>query len=352
MQWRVPEPEFRRQSYENVEKFLQETGIYQVVSEKEARETIGNNEIPYWQWQKDNYALARQAAKAMHANYVVLLERGRPVGGAGFTTWYWEMVIVNVENENKFRAIEYIERSYIDDFRPILRRAYRKIFDEAKKDMLEMAVRKGRAAIENDEKINIHPPDIKAATSVPDVKAEEIAIAPEIKIAAPPFKTEKKSPDVIEKIQKEEAMLEKSFGVEPGDSGKPRLVVYDLETVKNFEVVAIILADALREEIFKLKKFILVNRDNIGKVIDEMKLQQSGMTDETQAVQIGKWLSAREAVTGKLGMLGRHMVVYAKRLDIQTLGTLGIGSLKCQAGNEEELLNAMPELAKKLIEKQ
>jgi hypothetical protein len=71
--------------------------------------------------------------------------------------------------------------------------------------------------------------------------------------------------------------------------------------------------------------------------------------DEKQIVQLGKWLSANEAVTGRLAVLGTAYVLQAKRTDIKTLGTLGLGSLKCAAGQEDELLSGMPELARKLV---
>jgi len=80
-----------------------------------------------------------------------------------------------------------------------------------------------------------------------------------------------------------------------------------------------------------------------------LKLQQSGMVDEAQAVQMGKWLAANETVTGKLAQLGNLYVLQAKRTDVKTLGTLGIGSLKSSAGREEELLNGLPSLARKLV---
>jgi len=84
-------------------------------------------------------------------------------------------------------------------------------------------------------------------------------------------------------------------------------------------------------------------------MLQEHKLQQSGLVDEKQVVQLGKWLAANESVTGRLAVLGNTYVLQAKRTDIQTFGTLGLGSLRCVAGHEDELLSGMPDLARRLV---
>jgi len=134
--------------------------------------------------------------------------------------------------------------------------------------------------------------------------------------------------------------------------GKTRLVVYDLETTQTMQVAGLIITEALREEILKLGSFDLVNREDLSRAMEELKLQQSGLVQEKESVQMGRWLAARESVTGRLGALGSTTVLSTKRTDIETMGTLSIGSIKAPAGREEDLLNGLPELAKKLTKKQ
>ncbi|MGZ6249141.1 MAG: hypothetical protein ACXWMC_05970, partial [Syntrophales bacterium] len=95
-----------------------------------------------------------------------------------------------------------------------------------------------------------------------------------------------------------------------------------------------------------LGRFLLVNRENM---MQELKLQHSGLVDEKEIVELGKWLAANQAVTGRLAMLGNSYILQAKRMDIKTMGTLGVGMLKCSSGQEEELLSGIPILARKLI---
>ena len=127
-----------------------------------------------------------------------------------------------------------------------------------------------------------------------------------------------------------------------------RIVVHDFNASEQLQVVSLILSEALREELFRLGNFSLVNRENLAQVMSENRLQQSGLVDETQVIKIGKWLGADEAVTGRLAQLGNSFILQVKRTDITTTSTLGFGYLKCTTGQEEELLVGLPELARKI----
>lgn len=190
------------------------------------------------------------------------------------------------------------------------------------------------------------PPESSIDKTVPDIKKD--AKAPKV-IA----KTSPVPPDSLPAVDKRvdfEKKLEKELQDDIPATDKHRVVVYDFDTVERLKVVSLILAEALREELFVLGRFTLVNRENMVQVLQELKLQHSGMVDEKQAVELGKWLAANETVTGRLAALGNTYVLQAKRTDIKTLGTLGLGALKCSAGHEDELLSGMPGLVRRLVE--
>ncbi|MCG6537245.1 MAG: hypothetical protein L7F78_21675, partial [Syntrophales bacterium LBB04] len=94
----------------------------------------------------------------------------------------------------------------------------------------------------------------------------------------------------------------------------------------------------------------LVNRVNMTQALKEFVIQQMGLTDEGNAVRIGKWLTAEEAVTGKISALGGIVILQAKRINMMTMGTLALRSIKCKAGSEEMLMDNMHELARALAE--
>jgi hypothetical protein len=73
---------------------------------------------------------------------------------------------------------------------------------------------------------------------------------------------------------------------------------------------------------------------------------------EKEAARAGRGLAAQQIVLGRYGILGKNSIVQAKRVDVETQGTLGLGTLRCDVGREDELLEHMTELAKEIARKQ
>jgi hypothetical protein len=188
---------------------------------------------------------------------------------------------------------------------------------------------------------------------VPTVPAQSAPPPPQI--SGPPVK-EKALPVVskeIGEVPQELAGapvldLEKILTTESKPDGRKRLAVYDLETSEPLKVVALILSESLREELIRLGSFALVNRENLVQVLKEIELQMTGLVDEKQAVKVGKGLAANQIVLGRYGALGNTAILQAKRIDVESQGTLAMGSLKCSQGREDELLAHMSDLARKL----
>ena len=83
-------------------------------------------------------------------------------------------------------------------------------------------------------------------------------------------------------------------------------------------------------------------------MLQEMALQQTGLVDEKEAVRTGKGLAANQVVTGRLGLLGKTYLFQTKRIDVESFATLGLSSARCKQGQEEEMLDKMPEIARSL----
>jgi hypothetical protein len=315
--WTIPDQDFARFSCSMVSRILQQKGIYEVVPQADLNEAMGDEKIAGWQWLANDYTLARDAANAVHADYVFIIERG----ASGLT--YWKMVLINKQTGKQYTASNHVARRHDTEamrkeFQRDVREAYREIFLMAKGDLFETAVRRGKIAqhrVENGARNGI-----KKTQRKPDAPAQDKAF------------------DVAKKSNERH-------------SGKTRLVVYDFETVKHLEIPSLILSDALREELHKNGRFILISREDLHHIIDEIKLQKSGLVDEKRAVQLGNWLAANEIITGKLAVLGSTYVLSVKRTDMNTMAALGMGSLKCPVGREESLLAGIPEIAKKVAGK-
>ncbi|MDI6755147.1 MAG: hypothetical protein QME78_12235 [Thermodesulfobacteriota bacterium] len=321
VQWRIPHQEYAKSLIGLAQRFLERKGMYEVVAEEEVKAVLGKQWYSEkdWaaRWARKDWQLARQVGKAVHAEYAMIIER---FGHVKEKIFFWEMMLINIETGKKFKISVPLPIGDIEKSREIVRVLYREIFNDAKDDMMGTAIRKGRQM---------------AGLPIPKTPAIEVKTEP---IAPAPPKAR-------------EVDLEKTLRAETMAEGRTRLAIYDFEAPEPFKTVALILAEALREEVFRLGHFTLVNRENIVQVMNEMGLQQSGLVDEKQAVQAGKGMTARQIIMGNFGVLGNTSVLQAKRIDVETQGTLALSSLKCALGKEEELLASLPELARKLAEK-
>ena len=319
--WGVPHQEFAKMEYQRMYRFLQRTGVYEVVPEEDVKAVLGGKWYAEkdWaaRWARKDWQLALRVGQAVHAEYAMILERfGRP----GEKNRFWDMMLINIGTGKKFKISVPFPTGELERTREIMRIAYREIFNEAKEDMVATAIRKGWRK-----------------GGLPPLPTPEKSVSPPSVSPAPP------------KVR--EVDLEKALSAETMAEGRTRLAIYDLESPEPFKTVALILSEALREELFRLGRFTLVNRENIVQVMNEMGLQQTGLVDEKQAVQAGKGMAARQIIMGKFGILGNTSILQAKRIDVETQGTLALSSLKCALGKEEELLSSLPDLARKLLEK-
>jgi curli biogenesis system outer membrane secretion channel CsgG len=340
--WVVSPEELRESNTRAINKMLQDQGIYEVVSAEDIHAVLGNQTISSWEWTAKKMALLKNAGKALQADYALLFERSHNVH------LQFDMNLVNLNTGKEFSVSNYIPSRTLERLHNEARKqagmeaikiSYRQLFTAAKSDFMQTAISKGKRSA---EKMKQQETNASKSTDVSEKQVEAHQESVIAQTAGP----------VLSAIGNTQTMFEKELAAviftKDKKSVGPRLVVYDFDAVDRLKVAGLILTEALREELHNSGGFILVNRENILKIMDEYKLQQSGLVDEAQAVKMGKWLAANEAVTGNLAELGATSILQVKRVDIKTLGTIALGSLTCPSGREDELLVQMPGLAKKL----
>ena len=343
--WAISHEQFKRSSLRGITNFLSDTGIYEIVPEADIRTVLGTQAIEDWRWLKDDLALARSAGKALYADYVIVNIRSSVTGHDHES----KLVCLNLETGKKYANSFFVTilpkqkspKETALQNRQLFQRYYREMFRELRSDILATAVRKERKIPAEKMK---QPEAEKLPPAAVDPPAEAVAPPP-----AKPQVSPVQSSRVAEKLKEFESAMAADHPDE-AKAGKSRLVVYDFASPERLSVVALILADALREELLTLGRFILVNRESMAPVMNELKLQQSGLVDESQLVRLGNWLAANETISGRLAFLGNSYILQAKRIDVKTLETLGLGSLKCASGHEEEMLSEIAALARKLVE--
>jgi len=79
---------------------------------------------------------------------------------------------------------------------------------------------------------------------------------------------------------------------------KDRVAILDFQTYNCPQSVARVVGQMTNSRIFETKVFTLVEREEMNALLKEMSLQQTGCTDSSCAVEMGKILSAQKIVTG------------------------------------------------------
>ena len=340
--WRTPYKKFEKKMYKAVRQILAKKGMYKVVPRKDVQSVLGRQISTVWYWERNDWALARRVGKSLYAEYAMIVERGwQP-------TPYWRAVLINIETGKRFAVFSYVPKGNRGAFSPVIKASYREIFRDAKKDLMATAIRIGKREQVSQPK---HQTPSPKEVSAPIQSVEKPHVPPATKARPPvsPAPAPPKEPPALSSLGRE-VDIAKALETETATKGRMRIAVYDLDSAKHLKIVALILSEALREELFRLGNIVLVNRENMNQVVQELKLGQTGLIDEKQAVRAGKALAANQIIVGRLASIGKSSLLQVKRVDTETHGTLAISSIKCKQGEEEVLLDRMEELAGKLVQ--
>lgn len=336
--WWGSKDEFAANQYRGTQTLLERLGYYEVVPEQETKTVLAGYEPDMWRLTRNGAELTRRIGRALFADYVLIVERGAAVGGDPH--YYFETILVNVESGRQFGVRLENDRNKTRVKLPpgMGRMAYRQLFRDAKRDLLRTALHKtGSAGLELPDQVTARKQEDarQEQERLTRVKDEEQKLA-----SAGIVATGSRMVDYVAAEQAETSQL----------PGAKRLIVYDLNAVsESYRPVALIMSEALREEILKRGSYNLVNRENLQQLLEEMKFQQSGLVESAQAVQLGKGAGAQEIVTGNMGTVGRTVVLQSKRTDIQTMLNLAQASLKSDAGQEDLLLARLAEMVDELL---
>ena len=325
--WRTSHKEYENKMYKEVEKILANKRIYEVVPRKDVQSVLGRQISTAWYWERNDWALAKRVGKSLYAEYAMIVERGWEPSP------YWRAVLINIGTGKQFAVFSHVKLGSRRAYSPVIKASYREIFHYAKKDLMATALR----IVNRKEAPHLEhkaPPLKKVPASTQRVEKPPV----------PP-----KKPRTLASLGRK-VEIGKALKTEASVKGRTHLAVYDLDAAKHLKIVALILSEALREELLRLGNFILVNRENMNQVVQEVTLGQTGLIDEKQAVKAGNALAANQIIIGRLASIGKSSLLQAKRIDTETHSTMAISSLKCKQGKEEVLLDRMKELAAKLVQ--
>ncbi len=128
-------------------------------------------------------------------------------------------------------------------------------------------------------------------------------------------------------------------------AGKTRIAILDLEAKNVPRATASAVTDMITTEIVNTGAFEVVERNQMDGILKEQGFQQSGCTDQSCAVKIGKLISARKILIGSVSKLDRALIINIRMVDIEK----GVAELAAMEKAESE--STADEAAKKIVRK-
>ncbi len=108
------------------------------------------------------------------------------------------------------------------------------------------------------------------------------------------------------------------------------------------------LSEIMITELGQVQAILVVERQKLRSVIDELKLSQSGLVSEDGSIEVGKMLGAQYLVFGSyMVALDEKIRIDARIVDVETGLTIKASQV---TGKEKDLLSLIVKLSKKILE--
>ncbi len=137
------------------------------------------------------------------------------------------------------------------------------------------------------------------------------------------------------------------------DSRKFKLAVMEFQTFdqkpENSRLGSMI-AEMFTTEIVESRAFRIVEREQLEKVLKELKVAQSGIVDTTQAQKVGKMVGAAVIVTGSVMKVGERLRIDSRIIEVETGVIVSADSRLC-AMDLDELTRAVAQMTGDLAKK-
>ncbi len=104
-----------------------------------------------------------------------------------------------------------------------------------------------------------------------------------------------------------------------------RIAIMDFQEKDISKNEAVKISELIRNEMVNIGRFTVIERAQIGSILKEQGYQQTGCTDESCAVEIGKLLSARKILVGTIMKMGEQIIIIGRIVDVE-VGTSDFSS--------------------------
>jgi hypothetical protein len=118
---------------------------------------------------------------------------------------------------------------------------------------------------------------------------------------------------------------------------KTTLAILDLEALNVAKSEAEAITDRVHHELFKTKRYTLLERGQVSEILKEQGFQQSGCTTSECYVQAGRMLGVQKMVGGSISKVGNLYTINLKIMDVET-GAIEASAAADLEGNIEQVM--------------
>jgi TolB-like protein len=135
-----------------------------------------------------------------------------------------------------------------------------------------------------------------------------------------------------------------------GAGSRLNIAVIDLNTQGLAREEALALTARVRSELFNTYKFNVLEREDMGQLLNEQSLQQTGVTSDENLAQLGKLLNVKYIVGGNISKIGQYYSVTLKMIDVETGKIKAMPTEDIQGTIDDMLLKGIRGIVYKLIQ--
>lgn len=95
------------------------------------------------------------------------------------------------------------------------------------------------------------------------------------------------------------------------------IAVMDFNAKDVSQSIALSVSELIRTELINNGKYTVIERSSMKEILNEQGFQQTGCTDTSCAVKIGKLLSAKKILVGSVMRLGSKLIISGRIIDVE-----------------------------------
>ena len=135
-----------------------------------------------------------------------------------------------------------------------------------------------------------------------------------------------------------------------GINSKLNVAVIELSTHGISEDETAALTVRVRSELFNTNKFNVLEREDMGTILEEQGLQQTGLTMDEKLVQAGKLLNVEYIVGGTISKIDPYYSISLKMIDVETGKLKSMATKEIQGTIADVLVSGIKETVYKLMQ--